>query len=125
MPRAPTSSSLSLGTLSQCRPRNVCDREITSDIGRELEFPKTPIAMTKFFCRFFKRIQLDTDQAHPYEMSVCTINMRGIMARSASFSAVSCEASFVKIKQGVKSMTFRLARNFCDSASNMPWRATM
>ena len=29
------------------------------------------------------------------------------------------------LKQGVKSMTFRLAANFCISALNMPWRATI
>ena len=53
------------------------------------------------------------------------MKMTGIMARSASFSAVNCEASLVKIRHGVKRMTFRLARNFCDSASKEPCLATI
>jgi hypothetical protein len=69
------------------------------------------------------------------------MKIKGIMARSISFSAVNCEASLVKtatvvsieratgagdlLRHGVKSITFRLARNFCDSASNMPCRATI
>lgn len=41
MPRAPTSLSLSPGSLSQCRPDSVLEREMTREMGRELEFPKT------------------------------------------------------------------------------------
>lgn len=41
MPRAPTSLSLSPGNLSQCRPESVFERDITRDMGSELEFPKT------------------------------------------------------------------------------------
>jgi hypothetical protein len=41
MPRAPTSLSLSPGTLSQCRPDNVLESEITREIGSEFEFPNT------------------------------------------------------------------------------------
>ena len=69
------------------------------------------------------------------------MNIAGIIARSTSLPAVSCEASLVKtmmvrelvkafwlgksqgqdlLKHGVKSATFRLAVNFCISAVNMP-----
>jgi hypothetical protein len=41
MPRAPTSLSLSPGSLSQCRPEIVLESEMMREIGRELEFPKT------------------------------------------------------------------------------------
>lgn len=41
MPRAPTSLSLSPGILSQCRPLSVLESEMTSEMGSELEFPKT------------------------------------------------------------------------------------
>jgi hypothetical protein len=41
MPRAPTSLSLSPGTLSQCRPDSVFESEMTREIGSEFEFPKT------------------------------------------------------------------------------------
>lgn len=41
MPRAPTSLSLSPGTLSQCRPERVLEREMTREMGSEFEFPKT------------------------------------------------------------------------------------
>lgn len=41
MPLAATSSSLSPGILSQCKPFNVCDNEITREIGKEFEFPNT------------------------------------------------------------------------------------
>ena len=41
MPRAPTSSSSSPGILSQCKPLIVFESEMTSEIGRELEFPNT------------------------------------------------------------------------------------
>jgi hypothetical protein len=100
------------------------------------------MAMTKFFWRFLKRKLLAIATAHKYDTKVCTRKMKGMMARSTSFSAVNWEASLVKtitsvnrnqgalkggtlLKQGVKSITFRLARNFCDSASNMPCLATM
>jgi hypothetical protein len=49
MPLAPTSSSLSFGTLSQCKPRRVWEREMTSDIGRELEFPKTCVSLSLIY----------------------------------------------------------------------------
>lgn len=41
MPRAPTSLSLSPGILSQWRPEMVFESEITREMGREFEFPKT------------------------------------------------------------------------------------
>lgn len=41
MPRAPTSLSLSPGILSQCRPEMVLESDMTREMGRELEFPKT------------------------------------------------------------------------------------
>lgn len=51
MPRAATSSSLSPGTLSQCRPWSVCEREMTSEMGSEFEFPKTYVVMTLALAR--------------------------------------------------------------------------
>lgn len=79
MPRAPTSLSLSPGTLSQCRPDNVLDSEMTSEMGSELELPKTysrqpvrqnyqdgshtAIAMTKFFPLFLKPNSRETISA--------------------------------------------------------------
>jgi hypothetical protein len=83
------------------------------------------------------------------------MKMRGITARSESLSAVNCDASLVKIRHGVNSCVFRLARtgewahsqrvlakpvynsasfkletarrdvHFWFSASNRPIRATM
>ena len=41
MPRAPTSLSLSPGTLSQCSPWSVCESDMTREMGSEFEFPKT------------------------------------------------------------------------------------
>jgi hypothetical protein len=41
MPRAPTSLSLSPGTLSQCKPDSVFESDITREMGSEFEFPKT------------------------------------------------------------------------------------
>ena len=52
--------------------------------------------MMKFFCLFLSPSPLDIAHAQAYEISVWAIKMRGMMARSASFSAVNWEASFVK-----------------------------
>jgi len=41
MPRAATSLSLSPGIRSQCKPDSVLEREMTRDMGNELELPKT------------------------------------------------------------------------------------
>ena len=41
IPRAPTSSSLSPGTLSQCNPFIVRESERTREMGNEFEFPNT------------------------------------------------------------------------------------
>jgi hypothetical protein len=98
------------------------------------------MAMTKFRGLFLNRNALATPTEHKYDTNVCTKNMTGITASSASLSAVSCEASLVKtrdrdqllllliekgdqLRQGVKSITLRFATNFCISASNSPRRA--
>ncbi len=54
------------------------------------------MAMMKFFCLFLSPSPFEIAQAQRYDISVCAIKMSGMIARSASFSAVSCEASLVK-----------------------------
>lgn len=85
MPRAATSSSLSPGILSQCRPFNVADSEMTREIGREFEFPKTwtykhwtkqqsarltPIAVTKLEGLFPRRNPFETATETAYDTVV-------------------------------------------------------
>jgi hypothetical protein len=68
--------SLSPGTLSQCNPESVFDSEMTSEMGREFELPKTwlcqhaqpfgsprvhtAIAVTKLVGRFLNLKMCDT-----------------------------------------------------------------
>lgn len=96
MPRAPTSSSLSPGTLSQCRPLSVCESERTREMGSEFELPKTPMAVTKLEARLLNRNTFATRTDTVQDTKVWTMKITGMMARSESFSALSCEASFVK-----------------------------
>lgn len=98
--------------------------------------------MTKFRGRFLNRNNFATVRAQRNDTNVWRAKITGITANSPSLSAVSWEASFVKtacvrhksacfcielyvLRHGVNSMTLRLAANFCISALNMPWRATM
>lgn len=120
----------------------VCDKDMTSDIGREFEFPNTPIAIRKLRGRFLKPRALPTRYEQRNDTRVWTTKMTGMMASSTSLSGVNWEASLLKtlrdqlhrtqrerksdlLRHGVKSMTLRLAANFCISASNMPCLATM
>ena len=54
------------------------------------------MATTKFCARLWKRNALETTIAQTYDIKVWMRKMTGMTARSASFSAVSCEASLVK-----------------------------
>ena len=84
---------------------------MTSEMGREFELPKTyysqhcfqiwnrrptPMAMMKFCCLFFSLKPFDMPQAQRYDIRVWPMKIKGMMARSTSFSAVSWDASFVK-----------------------------
>ncbi len=85
---------------------------MTSDIGREFEFPKTyrlsiyktnfatgaltPIAVTKFAGRFPNPNALETPFETRYDINVCTTKITGMTANSKSLSAVNCEANLVK-----------------------------
>ena len=73
----------------------VCESDMTSEIGRELELPKTPMAMTKLEARLLKRKHFATIVEDMYETKVRMTKMKGITARSASLSALSCDASLV------------------------------
>lgn len=100
MPRAPTSSSLSPGIRSQCKPLRVCDRDRTREMGSELELPKTPMAVTKLEARRLKPKSRATIQATVHDTKVWTTKMTGMTASSTSLSALSCEASLVKTARG-------------------------
>lgn len=65
-------------------------------MGSEFELPKTPIAVTKLDARLFSRNIFATTIDTVHDTSVCSMKMAGIIARSDSFSAFSCDASFVK-----------------------------
>jgi hypothetical protein len=100
----------------------------------------TAMAATKLDLRFLNRKHLETRKEQEYETTVWTTKITGMIARSVSFSAVSCEPSLVKttlvsqsvvggcddsrvgfiLRQGVKRVTLRLASSFWASASNMP-----
>jgi hypothetical protein len=83
-------------------------------MGRELELPKTcdehgqfaarfnvrrlrltAMAATKLDCRFLNRQHRETTAEQRYETEVWMMKMTGMMARSVSLSAVSCEANLV------------------------------
>lgn len=98
MPRAATSSSLSPGILSQCKPFKVADSEITREIGNEFEFPNTLMAVIKLEARLLNRKSLATTLATSHDTNVWTTKIAGIMARSESFLALSWDASFVKTR---------------------------
>lgn len=70
----------------------------------------TPIAMTKFFCRFLNPKNRETTSAHKYDIRVCTMKIKGMMARSTSFSAVNCEASLLKTAARVSRDSDRFRR---------------
>jgi hypothetical protein len=78
----------------------VCDNDKISEIGREFEFPKTPMAVTKFEARLLNRNTLATRIDTTQLIRVWTMKIAGMMARSVSFSALSCDASFVKTASG-------------------------
>ena len=100
MPRLATSLSLSPGIASQWSPEMVLESEMTREMGREFELPKTAIAVRKFFGRFsVKPNSLATTHAQIHDTNVCVKKMNGMIARSDSVSAVSCEASLVKTTQ--------------------------
>lgn len=61
MPRAATSLSLSPGTLSQCKPERVFDREMTREIGSELELPKT------WHVSYVSELEMRTSHRHGYQ----------------------------------------------------------
>ena len=102
--------------------------------------PLTAIAVTKLDRRFLNRKHFETTKAHRYDTKVWMMKIKGMMARSVNFSAVSCDPSFVKtieiypsiiaqsrsleighiLRQGVNKVTLRLATSFWASASNMP-----
>ena len=65
-----------------------------------MELPKTAMAVIKFFglC-FLKPNRRATMRAEAHDTSVWTTKMAGMIARSMSFSAVSCEASLVKTSE--------------------------
>lgn len=106
---------------------------------------RTLIAVTKLDWRFLKRKNREMATEERYDTNVITTNIQGIIARSPSLPADSWEASLMKtstvlvssknssvwirgqnlLRQGVKSMTFKFATNFCAFASNMPSFATM
>ena len=114
MPRLATSSSLSPGMADQWRPDMVLEREMTSEMGREFELPKTwdlrqlgnlaghqwlqltAIAVTKFLGRFSNRKIFDMAHEHTQDIVTWATKMKGIMARSDSILALSWEASLVK-----------------------------
>jgi hypothetical protein len=54
------------------------------------------MAMMKFSCLFLSPRPFDMPQAQRYDISVWAMKIKGMMARSTSFSAVSWEASLVK-----------------------------
>lgn len=56
----------------------------------------TAMAATKFDWRFWNRKHRDTIKEQKKETNVWTMKMKGMMARSVSFSAVSWDPSFVK-----------------------------
>lgn len=56
----------------------------------------TPIAVTKFDARLVNPNALPTARDTKYETRVCTMKMTGMTASSTSFSAVNCDANFVK-----------------------------
>lgn len=53
------------------------------------------MAATKLACLFLNRKHRETMVEQRYETEVWMTKMTGMMARSVSFSAVSCEANFV------------------------------
>ena len=83
---------------------------MTREIGSEFELPNTPIAIMKFFCLFLSPSPFDIAHAQRYDINVCAIKMSGMMAKSASFSAVNCEASFVKTVAYVSKIDSRIDR---------------
>lgn len=56
----------------------------------------TPMAVTKLAWRLRKPKILETAFEQPNETRVMTMKMAGMIAKSISLSAVSCDASFVK-----------------------------
>jgi hypothetical protein len=103
----------------------------------------TPIAVTKLAGLFPNPNPFETTIETRYDTRVCTTKITGITANSSNLSAVNCEANFVKtvrsqlgpfpanatggnlLRHGVNKATFKLATNFCLSASNMPCLATI
>jgi hypothetical protein len=84
------------------------------------------MAVTKFLGRLGKRKKMrETASAQAHETKVWTAKMKGMTARSSSFSAVSWEASLLKMRQGVKTAMLMRDRYDCCSAVKPPLRAKM